>query len=431
MNPERVPARSGALESLKSNRSGAPAEIGLQAASPLAPLRELQFVSCWIAGALSASANWMLGLSVPYLVYEMTGSSAWLGVAAFASQGPSIIASPLGGLWADRFPKRMVLLLSLGVQVGVALSLFLTSRAGGLTLPALLGLAAAMGFASATHLSAYQSFVAEIVPTGQIAPAYRLNAIQFNVSRALGPAAAGFVLAQWGTTAAFLVNAIAYLPLAIALLFVRPRPSDRAIPESLLTDLRAGAQVVWQDRRLRVALMTTTVTAMFGMGIQPLIAGLAKDVFRVGEQGLGILVASIGVAAFATAILTVWLGDRIRRSALVQWGFVLYGSGLWVVASTSDFRMGVLGFAITGLAHVLVNVSITTSIQIHVPTVFRGRVTSLQLMSIIVSMPIGAQLGGLLGAVSGLPTVVALYGSLLLAYSLWAGLRLDGLRDLD
>jgi predicted MFS family arabinose efflux permease len=177
--------------------------------------------------------------------------------------------------------------------------------------------------------------------------------------------------------------------------------------------------------------MTTTVTAMFGMGIQPLIAGLAKDVFRVGEQGLGILVSSIGLAAFGTAVLTVWLGDRIRRSALVQWGFVLYGTGLWVVASTSDFRIGVVGFAITGLAHVLVNVSVTTSIQIHVPTVFRGRVTSLQLMSIIVSMPIGAQLGGLLGAVSGLPTVVALYGSLLVAYAFWAGIGLDGLRDLD
>lgn len=423
--------RSGALERLTSNPSGIAQESGLQAASPLDPLREPQFVGCWLAGALSASANWMLGLSVPYLVYEMTSSSAWLGVAAFASQGPAIIASPLGGLWADRFPKRMILLLSLGVQIGVALSLFLTSRAGGLALTPLLSLAAAMGFASAMHLSAYQSLVAEIVPASQIAPAYRLNAIQFNVSRALGPAAAGFVLAQWGATAAFLVNALAYLPLAIVLLFIRPRPADRAVPESLLSALRAGGRVVGRDRRLSVALLTTTVTAMFGMGIQPLIAGLAKDVFFVGEQGLGILVASIGVAAFGTALLTVWLGDRIRRSALVQWGLVLYGSGLWVVASTNDFRMGVVGFAITGVAHVLVQVSITTSIQIHVPPVFRGRVTSLQLMGIIVSMPIGAQLGGLLGAASGLPTVVALHGSVLVAYALWAGLRLDGLRDLD
>ena len=425
-----MPARSGALENLESHLSEEAFAAPLQI-SPLAPLRELQFVSCWIAGALSASANWMLGLSVPYLVYEMTGSSAWLGFAAFASQGPAVIASPLGGLWADRFPKRVVLLLSLCVQIGVALSLYATSRADQLTVFALLGLAAAMGFGSATHLSAYQSFVAEIVPASQIGPAYRLNAIQFNVSRAVGPAVAGFVLAQWGPTTAFLVNALAYLPLALVLLFIQPRSLERSLPESLLSDLRAGARVVWQDRRLRVAISTTTITAVFGMGIQPLIAGLAKDVFRVGEQGLGLLVSSIGLAAVVTALATVWIGDRVRRSSLVQWGFLLYGLGLWVVAATDDFRFGVLGFAITGLAHVLVNVSITTSVQIHVSEAFRGRVTSLQLMSIIVSMPIGAQIGGLLASVHGLSSVVGLYGSVLMGYLLWARLRMDGLRDLD
>lgn len=399
--------------------------------SPLAPLGELQFVFCWLGGALSASANWMLGLSVPYLVYEMTGSSAWLGFAAFASQGPALIASPLGGLWADRFPKRTVLLSSLAIQIAVASALHATSLTDRLTLSSLLMLAAAMGFASAIHLSAYQSFVAEIVPFNQIAPAYRLNAIQFNVSRALGPAVAGFVLATWGATTAFLVNALAYLPLAIVLLFVRPRPLDRAASKSLLLDLVAGARVAWRDRRLRVALVTTTVTAIFGMGIQPLIAGLAKDVFRVDEQGLGILVSSIGLAAVVTAILTVWIGDRFRRSALVQWGLLFYALGLFVVAATDDFRFGVLGFAITGLAHVLVNVSITTAVQIHVPEAFRGRVTSLQLMSIIVSMPIGAQLGGILGSVYGLSTVVGIHAGALFCYALWSSLRMNGLRDLD
>jgi len=227
------------------------------------------------------------------------------------------------------------------------------------------------------------------------------------------------------------VNALAYLPLALVLLFIQPRSLERSLPESLLSDLRAGARVVWQDRRLRVAISTTTITAVFGMGIQPLIAGLAKDVFRVGEQGLGLLVSSIGLAAIVTALATVWIGDRVRRSSLVQWGFLLYGLGLWVVAATDDFRFGVLGFAITGLAHVLVNVSITTSVQIHVSEAFRGRVTSLQLMSIIVSMPIGAQIGGLLASVHGLSSVVGLYGSVLIGYLLWARLRMDGLRDLD
>jgi predicted MFS family arabinose efflux permease len=373
----------------------------------------------------------MLGLSVPFLVYEMTQSAAWLGVAAVASNGPAIIASPLGGLWADRYSKRLVLISTLIFQAGVALSLFAASRAGDLTVPRLIGLAAAMGFASAIHLSAYQSFVAEIVPSEQIAPAYRLNAIQFNLSRALGPAVAGFVLAQWGPTIAFLVNAIAYCPLALVLTFVRPRPLPRHVPKSILSDLAAGARVVWHDRRLRAALTTSTVVAIFGMSIHPLIAGLAKDVFQVGEQGLGILVSSIGIAAVVTALLTVWIGDRLRRSVMVRVGLVLYGIGLWVVAATDVFALGILGFAITGLAHVLVNVSVTTSVQVHVPEAFRGRVTSLQLMGIIVAMPIGAQLGGLLGETIGLSTVIAIYAGVLITYAAWAQVQWKGLHDLD
>jgi predicted MFS family arabinose efflux permease len=116
---------------------------------------------------------------------------------------------------------------------------------------------------------------------------------------------------------------------------------------------------------------------------------------------------------------------------MVRIGLILYGIGLWLVASTAEFSVGVLGFAITGLAHVLVNVSVTTSVQIHVPSELRGRVTSLQLMSIIVSMPIGAQLGGLLAETIGLSAVVALYGKMLVAYSAWAHLRMDRLHDLD
>ena len=422
--------RSGALEKVETDLSEERTQALLRV-SPLAPLRQPQFVSCWLGGAVSSSANWMLGLSVPFLVYEMTESTTWLGIAAIASNGPAIISSPLGGVWADRYSKRVVLLLTLVFQFGIALWLYSASQAGELTVLRLIGLAAAMGFASSTHLSAYQPFVAEIVPEHQIAPAYRLNAIQFNVSRAIGPAIAGFVLAQWGPSTAFLVNALAYLPLALVLVFVRPRPLPRIPTKGVLSDLAAGARVIWHDRRLRVALTTSTVTAVFGMSIHPLIAGLAKDVFRVEEQGLGILVSSVGVAAVVTAFMTVWMGDRVRRSAMVRTGLVLYGIGLWVVSATDDFAIGVLGFGITGIAHVLVNVSVTTSVQVHVPESFRGRVTSLQLMGIIVSMPVGAQLGGLLGEGIGLPAVLALYASALIGYAAWAHLRMNGLRDLD
>ena len=374
----------------------------------------------------------MLSLAIPFLVYELTASETWLGLAAVAANAPAIVASPLGGVWADRFSKRGMMLISLGLQMGLAAGLYVASQNDVLTLGSLLFFAAATGFASQLNLSAYQSFVAEIVPPRQIAPAYRLNAIQFNASRAIGPAIAGFVLAEWGPATAFLINGIAYLPLFFVLAFIRTRPLDR-VPskKSILHDLAEGARVSWVDRRLRIALVCVSTCSLFGMSIQPLMAAIAKDIFHTDEQGLGLLVSAMGISAVITAVAAVWLAEEMTRSTMVRVGLVFYGLGMWVVAASDVFAIGLAGFAIAGFAHVLVNVSVTTSIQVHVSESLRGRVTSLQLMAIIVSLPLGAQVGGLLAETIGLAAVVGLYGTALVLFAAWGTIRLDGLRDLD
>lgn len=384
-----------------------------------------------MTGTLAASGNWMLSLSVPYLVYELTRSTSWLGVAAVASNLPALIASPVGGVFADRYSKRALLLISGSIQVVLALVLYATSRAGALDIGLLLGLAIAMGFASSTQTSVYQSFVAEVVPARQISAAYRLNAIQFNVSRAIGPALAGLVLHRYGATTAFLVNALAFAPLLGVLALIRTRAVERSVATSVLGEILEGAALAWRDPRLRLAVLTGALCSMFGMSIYSLAAGLAKDVFHVDEAGLGLLVSSVGVMSFLTAILAVSIGDKIKRSTLVISGLVIYGLGLWVVAATDVFAIGMLGFGITGIAHVMVNVSVTTTVQTYVPPEFRGRVTSFQLMGIMLALPIGAQLGGLAADYTGLPAVVAAFGGLQIGYALWAKLRMDGLRAID
>lgn len=404
----------------------APGPVG-----PFTPFRERRFLACFMTGTLAASGNWMLSLSVPWLVFELTHSNAWLGVSALASNLPSLIASPLGGVFADRYSKRALLLISGGLQVALASLLFSLSRTGRLDIAWLIGLATAMGFASTTQTSVYQSFVAEIVPVPQIPAAYRLNAIQFNVSRAIGPALAGVVLHRWGASTAFLVNALSFTPLLVVLAVIGTRDVERNVATSVLGEIVEGARLAWHDRRLRLAVATGALCSMFGMSVFSLAAGLAKEVFHVDEAGLGMMVSSIGVTSFLTAILAVSIGDRIRRSRLVTSGLVLYGLGLWLVAATDVFAVGVAGFAITGIAHVMVNVSVTTAVQAYVPPAFRGRVTAFQLMGIMLALPIGAQLGGLLADSTGLPFVVAGFGALQIGYAIWALVRLDGLRVID
>jgi len=83
---------------------------------PLAPLRHLQFITCWLGGFISHGASWMRSVTVPFLVFETTGSATWLGLVALASQAPSLVGSPLGGILADRYSRRALMLASLAVD---------------------------------------------------------------------------------------------------------------------------------------------------------------------------------------------------------------------------------------------------------------------------------------------------------------------------
>lgn len=373
----------------------------------------------------------MLTLSVPVMVWELTESVTLVGTAAAAANLPSFVGSPLGGVFSDRYAKRVVLLAALTAQVVLAFVLYRASLDPALTVTRLLTLTAANGLASSINLSAYQSLVADIVPQRAVRPAYRLNAIQFNASRAIGPAVAGFVLAGWGAPTAFLLNALAHLPLALALLAIRPRAVDRADTSNVFGEIFAALQVSWRIPALRASLVTIAASSAFGMSVQGLAKGLTEEVFRVDDAGLGLLVSSIGIFAVISSVGLAVIGDRFRGSVLVRVGLVLYGAGLFVVAATENFAIALTGFAITGVAHVLVNISVTMAIQSHVPDAYRGRVTSLQLMSIILAMAFGAQAGGLLGDLYGLPLVVAGYGAALVAFAACGHWGMDRLHALD
>ena len=398
---------------------------------PLAPLRHFQFVSCWFGSLVAHGANWMRSVAVPFLVFDMTGSATWLGVVAVASQAPALIASPLGGLLADRYSRRMLMLVTLGVEALCALGFYFLYEAEALTPRGMLGLLLVSGFASSMNISVWQALVVEIVPQREIAPAYRLNAIQFNLSRAVGPALAGWVLAEYGAGMAFYLMGYAYLPLALALVVARLRAVPRGVRTSLMGEFQDGIRAVFGDPRLWVPVVSVAILSLFGMGVHPLMAGIAVEIFGVGEAGLGWLLSGVGIGSVCTSVALVLLGDRVRRSRVTSAGVWVYGAGLLLVAITDQYALGLLGFAITGVAHVMVHISCTTALQLYVPEALRGRVTSIYLMAIIISVPIGAQIGGLLGDWMGLSGVVASFSTVIFAYAIFARVRLRAFRDLD
>lgn len=258
-----------------------------------------------------------------------------------------------------------------------------------------------------------------------------INSIQVNLSRAVGPAVAGWVLAQFGAGAAFLSSGFAYFPMALVLIFAQPRPLPAVPHEGTLRAIRAGVRAVMENRSLGIPVLTVAVVSFFGSGIQPLTAGIASDLYGVDALGFGWLVSSMGISCAVSGVIIALIGERIARSRSTLVGFFFYASGILLVGATDLYSVGLSAFVLIGVGHVFVYVSSATSLQIHLSEGLRGRVTSLYMMAIFVAMPAGAQLGGLLGDRVGLPVVLFGYGIALLAYALFGAVVLRGFSDMD
>jgi predicted MFS family arabinose efflux permease len=399
--------------------------------SPLEPLRHPQYAACWTTGILAHGAAWMQALTVPFLVYEMTESATWLGAAAVAGQAPALIGNPVGGVLADRYSRRGLLLVTLAVKFAVAMALYTLWSNDELTLLTMFVLLVLNGLGSTMHAACWSSFTPQLVPPAAMASAYRVNSIQVNLSRAAGPALAGWVLATYGPGTAFLVAAIFYAPLAAALSLARPRPVPVEPHEGPWRAILAGVRVIREHRGLRVPVLTAAVVSTFGAGLQGLTAGLASDVYGVGAEGFGWLFSSMGISCVLTGVGVALLGDSIVRSTLVKVGLVAYASGAILAGATQSYSVGLVAFGIIGIGHVTVYVSCATALQLHLREEMRGRVTSLYMMGIFLGMPLGSQVGGLLGDLVGLPAVMIAYGIALLVYMGVARVRLRGFADLD
>jgi MFS family permease len=397
----------------------------------LQPLYHRQFLSCWLGSAVSHSANWMQNLTVPFVVLELTGSQTWLGIAAAAQQAPALFVGLLSGVISERYPRKRVLLVALSLQMLSAWSIFALWSSGGMTAPRILPLLVLHGIAASLYITAWQSYVPLLVPSSALLAAYRLNSVQFTFSRGAGPAVAGLVLEAFGPGAAFGLNAASYVVPLLTIALSRPRAVPPAPRSSALSQIGEGLRYALGRPVLWIPILTATWVGAFAQSLQPLAAGLAKNVFEVGEFELGLMPSAVGVAALIMSILITFIGDRVRRSTTAQFGLFLYALGVLAVGATRDFEMGLLGFAIMGLAHVMVQVSVGTSMQLNVDERFRGRVNSIYLTSLVVAIPVGALIGGAIGDWVGLQTTVRLFAGMMLLYAVFALTGLQRMRALD
>ena len=272
----------------------------------------------WFVGqTISQCGTWMQSVAQYWLVLELTHSAFDLGITAALQFAPVLLFGTIGGLVADRFDKRKVLLLTQTAFTVQAALLWVLVASGSVQLWMVWALALAYGFINVADNPSRQSFVVEMAGPDDLTNAVGLNSVIVNVSRIIGPAVAGVMIATVGLSWAFLANALSFAAVIAALYAMRASELHRRPPLGRAKgQIRAGLHYAWQAWELRVPLIMMAVIGTLAYNFSVVLPLFAHDVFHRGAGTYSALTVAMGIGALAGG-LTIASRQRPSHRLLV------------------------------------------------------------------------------------------------------------------
>ncbi|HUV09996.1 MAG TPA: MFS transporter [Acidimicrobiia bacterium] len=395
-------------------------------------LRHRDYALFWGAALVSNSGSWMQSIAAPYVIFQITKSTTWLGIGAFMAFFPALCMGPLAGSLADRFPRKRILIYTQLGMMGTAFGLFAAWELGIATRGVIIGLLCLSGIASGLNITAWQSFVPQLVPRADLLHAVRVNSMQFVAARAFGPALAGLVLEAFGAGTAFLINALSFVFVLAALFAIHPRPVTLDSTAGRVRDhFREAVAYVRARQAILLPVITITMVSFLGSSIVQLTPAFAQDAFGVGRSAYGFLVSAFGIGAVVGSIVVALWAERSPRSRVAIFGIFLFASGELIFGAAPTYAVGVVGMFVMGSAYVLIATALNTSIQARVDETHRGRAMSIYLMGLLAGVPLGSLLQGTLASLVGLRATVLGFGALLVGWTFFAIVRYEHFHPLD
>lgn len=369
----------------------------------------------WVGSLLSNIGSWMQTVAQGWLVLQLTNSAFLLGMVGFTGMFPVLVFSLVGGVYADRFDRRRLLVATQTVLMVLALILGVLVSTGAITVWHVLVLSLLSGIANALSMPAYQAMVQDLVGRDDLMNAIALNSVQFNLSRVIGPAAAGVALGRIGIAGCFYLNAVSFLAVILALLRIRfphyvPTQSP---PRSVAKSVIEGMQYVWENRIILYLLTIVAAMSLWGMPYMTLLPIFARDVLHRGAAELGYLMSSSGIGAVMGALVLARLGDFSFKGKMAIAGGLMFALSVFGFALSRSYYLS-LGFLLmAGWSLVSCVAVINTLIQKLVPGHVRGRVMSMYALAFLGLMPIGNLIAGTLAELLGAPAGLAIGGVLI------------------
>lgn len=354
--------------------------------------------------------TWIDSVAVGWLVAEMTGSAAMLGLVQAAQTLPVVFLALFAGALADLVDRRVYLIVTQLWMMSVATVLTLLAIGDQLSPWVLIGLTFALGIGNAMAMPAQSATTPELVPKAMLPPAVALHSLGFNVARAIGPALGGVVLAQLGAAWAFGLNALSYVLLVVVLLrWKRTAMPSRLPPERWLPAVATGLRYVRQATLFRAVLVRATAFFLFATALPALLPLVAKQEAGGGPNAYGLLLAGIGVGAILGAVLLPKAKARLDTDRLVYAATLLYAGTMVAMAWFDRLPILLLVSLATGFAWIGVLASLQVSAQTSVPGWVRARALSLYIVVFSLGQAIGSLVWG--GVAQQFSVDGALYGA--------------------
>lgn len=386
----------------------------------------------WFIGQLvSLVGSWMQTTAQGFLVFQLTNSPAYLGLVGFAAGVPSWFFMLFGGVVADRFPRRWLMIITQSAMMVLAFIQAALTFTGLIQPWHIVVLAFLLGIATAFDAPARQSFVLEMVDREHMANAIALNATMFQMATVVGPTVAGLTYAWIGPAWCFTINGISYIAVIIALYFMRINLVPlNARPRSAVQDLGEGLRYVIHHPTIRTLILMAAVTSLFGMGFVTLIPAWAVTILGGDAATNGLMQAARGLGALAGALLIAALTTFKARGKLMTIGTLVFPILLIVFAFIRTVPLSLLVLVGVGWGFMVLFNSLNILVQSQVSDQLRGRVMSIYTLTFFGGMPLSALWAGAVAEKYGEPPTIIIGALIALAFAIVVIWRMPRIREL-
>lgn len=368
-----------------------------------APLRHPAYARLWTGAFVSNIGTWMESIALGIYVTKHTGQAAWTGTVAAAAFLPIAFFSPIGGALADRYPRRVLMIVTSLFQTGLAGLLTFLFVAGHPSAPTITLIALGNGVCAALGFPSFQAMLPDLVPVEDLPGAIALSSAQYNLGRVIGPAIAGVVILIGGYAWAEGANAVSFLAVvAVMLTLELPAPSERARSEPFLRSIVDGFRFVRREPGLRITALAMCLNTFLAAPFIALVPAMALEVLHSGSGGTAVLVTAQGVGAVLMAFSLGTFVERYGARRVLMTLMSLLPIALVAYAAAPVLAVSAVALFFVGILYLGALSSFTTIATLRVPSEIRGRVLAVFTVILGSLYPLGSVVQGKIADYVGL-----------------------------